>query len=387
MDAIFKKVAEAIDNKTDKYLKFLEDICNFETNSHDKDAINKMVDFICEHESENGYKTERKSFEKVGDVVCMDYNAEKTPQIAISAHMDTVYEKGVFGYPPVRKDDTYIYGPGVSDCKGGIAVGLLAMSALKKCGFDTANIRLLLQSDEEVSSELSDKGTINYICEKARGSVAFLNLETKREGALVTGRKGIIKTRFDVTGKACHSKDVELGINAINEAAFKIAEIAKTKLSDGISFNCGMINGGTAPNIVPDKCSFVVEARITKENEYDTVINFLKGIADKTFVDGAKTEFKIISVRVPMEQKEQNKILFNKLNKISEDYGFGTLVEKFSPGGSDAADITKAGIPTVDCLGMYGEMYHSVNERAKISSLNESAKFLAAAIIELAKEE
>ena len=386
MDELYKKVSECIDQKTDKYLKFLEDICNFETNSHDKDGINKMVDFICEHERENGYITERKSFEKAGDVVCMDYNADKTPLITISAHMDTVYEKGVFGYPTVRKDDTYIYGPGVADCKGGIAVGFLAMSALNECGFDAANIRLLLQSDEEVSSELSKKGTIKYMCEKAKGSIAFLNMEPARENGLVVSRKGIIKTHFDVAGKAAHSKDVTLGINAINEAAFKIAEISKAQLSDNIKFNCGIINGGTAPNVVPDKCSFTVECRICKESEYDIAIDFLKNIANKTFVDGAKTEFTVMSVRVPMEYNETNKALFNKLNKISEDYGFGTLEPKFSPGGSDAADVTAEGIPAIDSFGILGDSLHSINERAKISTLNKSAKFLAATIIELTKE-
>ena len=66
MEKIFCKVSECIDKKTDKYLKFLEDICNFETNSHDKDDINKMVDFILEHEKENNYKVIRKPFEKSG---------------------------------------------------------------------------------------------------------------------------------------------------------------------------------------------------------------------------------------------------------------------------------------------------------------------------------
>ena len=386
MEKIFCKVSECIDKKTDKYLKFLEDICNFETNSHDKDDINKMVDFILEHEKENNYKVIRKPFEKSGDVVCVDYSDNAEKNIAISAHMDTVYEKGVFGYPTIRKDDTYIYGPGVSDCKGGIAVGFLAMSALKKCGFDTANIRMLLQSDEEVNSSLSDKGTINYICEMAKDSIAFLNLESARKGGMVVTRKGIIRTKFEITGKAVHSKDVNEGINAINEAAFKIMEIAKAELPETIGINCGMINGGTAANIVPDKCSFIVEARICKESEYDDVISFLKGIAQKTFVKGTKTEFTVQNKRVPMELNERNKKLFDKVNEISKDYGFGTLEMLFSPGGSDAADVTAAGIPALDSFGILGGNYHSLDEYAHIDSLNRSAKFLAATIIELAKE-
>lgn len=387
MDILYKKVVKTIDENSSKYLDFLKDICSFETNSADKKSINAMLDFITAYEADRGYEIKRKEFSKAGDVICLDYCCNGNKRICISAHGDTVYNKGDFGYPPVRIEGDYIYGPGVSDCKGGIAVGLLAMAALKENGFRATDIRLLIQSDEEVSSCLSNKGTISYIAECAKDSIAFLNLETKRKGKLVTERKGIVTARFDITGKKVHSKDVSLGVNAISEASFKIAELSKVKLKDTISFNCGIVNGGTASNVVPDECSFTAEARFVSENEYDIVINYFKELADKTFIDGAKTELVILNERVPMEYKEQNMELFEKVNRISEDYGFGTITPVSSPGGSDASDISKAGIPVVDGLGIEGGKYHSTEEYAKIKSLGESAEFLSAVIIELSKKQ
>lgn len=383
MDTLYEKVSETIDENSDKYLDFLKDICGFETNSANKKSINAMLDFITAYEADKEYKTKRKEFSKSGDVLCIDYSSNADKMICISAHGDTVYNKGDFGYPPIKIEGDYIYGPGVSDCKGGIAVGLLAMASLKENGFSGADIRFLIQSDEEVSSCLSNKGTISYIAECAKDSIAFLNLETKRKGQLVTQRKGIVTARFDITGKKVHSKDVDLGINAISEASFKIAELSHAKLKDTISFNCGIINGGTASNVVPDKCSFTAEARFASENEYDMVISYFKELANKTFIEGAKTELIILNERVPMEYREQNMELFRKVNRISEDYGFGTLTPILSSGGSDASDVSKAGIPVVDGLGIEGGKYHSTEEYAKIKSLSESAKFLAAVIIEL----
>ncbi len=57
-------------------------------------------------------------------------------------------------------------------------------------------------------------------------------------------------------GKSAHSMDEESGVNAINEAVFKITEIIKSKLNETVSFNCGVVNGtidvfdtGTITNI------------------------------------------------------------------------------------------------------------------------------------------
>ena len=91
--------------------------------------------------------------------------------------MDTVFPKGSFGYPPTKIDGDYVYGPGVNDCKGNIAVELLAMEALKECGYTERPVKLILQSDEEVNSFLSDQKTLEFMVEEAKGSAAFLNAE------------------------------------------------------------------------------------------------------------------------------------------------------------------------------------------------------------------
>lgn len=381
---MYNRIAETIEELQGTYLHFLAELCNIESNSRDKTGVDAVADRIVDFITENNYFVERKYFEKAGDCLCIDYgNDPEKPFVVLSAHMDTVYQKGDFPDPAVRFDDTFIYGPGVCDCKGGIAVGLLTMTALKACGFGGVNIRLLLQSDEEISSALSQKATVAFLCEKAKNCIAFLNLEGKYPGKLTVERGGIIHGRFTVKGKRAHAKDKHLGRNAINEAAFKIVEIANRESDDGVSYNCGIITGGTASNVVPDACSFDVEARVTGKNGYDKALAFFRELAEKQYIAGTETVLEILSDRIPMEIKDYNLDLLKRIHEISVKYGFGIVEPRRSLGGSDAAYTTDAGIPTADGLGMIGYNLHSVDEKAEISSLKESAKLLAAIIIEL----
>ena len=297
-------VSKRIDDLAPKYLEFLKYICDIESNSLNKIGINKVADFIIDHESPNGYSTERVSFGNAGDCVCIDYVCDpQKPLFVFSAHMDTAIDSTDI---TTKTDNEFIHGIGACDCKGGIAVALLTMAALKECGFSSANIRLILQSDEEVSSCLSNKATVNYICEKSKDSKAFLNLEGKYAGSLTVKRAGIITARFTVTGKAAHASKKDQGINAINEAAYKIVEIQNSYLNDTVSFNCGVINGGVASNVIPEICTFDVEARVNSKSDYDKVLQFFGEWAEKQYISGAKTEFKVLSDRLPMEETKQN---------------------------------------------------------------------------------
>ena len=73
----------------------------------------------------------------------MNPNAQGAP-VCFSGHMDTVHPLGSFGEVPVHRDDRKIYGPGVIDCKGGVAASFMTMDALEKCGFNERPVKLIL---------------------------------------------------------------------------------------------------------------------------------------------------------------------------------------------------------------------------------------------------
>lgn len=107
----FSAISKAIDEIWREYLDLWKDICNIESNSYDKKGINKVADYIVNYATENDYCVERISFADAGDCLCIDWvNGPEKPMVALSAHMDTVYANGVFGDPPVKLDDEFIYG-------------------------------------------------------------------------------------------------------------------------------------------------------------------------------------------------------------------------------------------------------------------------------------
>ena len=184
-------------------------------------------------------------------------------------------------------------------------------------------------------------------------------------------------------GKAVHASAAHLGKSAIAEAAYKILELEKFKDAEGITASCGIINGGTAANTVPDSCSFVFDFRFQNKEQYDIIKNKITQICQRNCIDGTVCTAEILSERVCMEEKEENVNLYNKINEIFAKLGFETMGRTLSAGGSDAADMSAYSIPTVDGLGVYGCNIHSVNEKAEIYSLPLAAKRLAAIAVNI----
>ena len=384
-DVIFlkcEKLFAEIDRLYDKYVGVWEEICNIESQTADKAGVDKVGAFCVAWAEKRGYTVDRFPQERVGDVLCITMNegATGTP-ICLSGHMDTVHPRGLFGYPPVRIEGDKIYGPGVEDCKGGIVAGMLAMEALDNCGFSARPVRLLLQSDEENGSSLSNKATIGYICERAKGAVAFFNLEGYSKGKASIARKGIVTYTIRVTGKSAHaSKCATEGANAIAEAAHKIIELEKLKDEAGLTCNCGVITGGSVPNTVPAYCEFKINIRFVNEEQLCWVRDYVQKIVDTVYVPGCTSTVAQSTFRVAMEDNPRNRSLLDQMNAIWSENGLSTLVGVLSKGGSDAADVTASGTPCVDSIGVRGDFVHSKDEFAYLDSLSESAKRVASVV-------
>ena len=376
-----EKLFDCIDELYEQYLQMWETVCNMESPTMNKELIDKVGNYFIDLAKQRGWETE--VFESVtGNVVCltMNANANKAP-ITLSAHMDTVHPVGSFGSPAVRMDEENIYGPGVTDCKGGLVAAWYAMDALSQCGFTDRPVRLLLQSDEEAGSRPINKPTIGYICEKSKGSRAFFNLEGGHKDLVCVERKGIVTYLMKITGVEAHSSLCAVnGANAITEAAHKILELEKIKDHDGITCNCGVISGGTTHNTVPGYCEFRANFRFVNNQQSEYIAEYMQKLAKEVYVAGCKTEVEEYGFRPAMERVQRNLDLLDTVNEIFVRNGMERLEPIKKNGGSDAAQVTTAGIPCLDDLGVLGGKVHSPDEYAVKESLKESAKRLASII-------
>ncbi len=383
METTVKNIFERIDALYDEYLSVWKDVCDIESPTRDKAGIDACCDYFIRIAKERGWETDVLKEPVAGNAACITLNPDaKGAPICLSGHLDTVHEKGLFGYPPTRIEGDKIYGPGVSDCKGGAVAAMLAMDALDREGFRERPVRLLLQSDEEMGSRPSERRTIGYMIEKSRDAAAFLNLEPHVAGSVCTERKGIATYTFTVKGVAAHaSLCAEQGANALLEAAHKIIELEKIKDADGLTCCCSVIEAGAVANTVPDVCVFKADVRYATLKQREEMDAHAKRIAETVYVEGCTTTFvRPVRGRIMMERCERNLALYENLNAAFEKAGLPRLAGSRRPGGSDAADVTEAGIPCLDSLGVEGFKFHSPEEYALTDSLRASAQRLAAAV-------
>ncbi len=380
----YEKLMSQIDALTEKYIGIFEDVCNIESPTSSKAGVDAVGKYIIDYAKKFGWSVVVHEENISGDAICIKMNeGSDAAPICFSGHMDTVHPIGSFGVPAVHIEDESvpfcerkIFGPGVLDCKGGVVAALMAMEALHNIGYKKRPVYLILQSDEEGGSLYSDKRTVEFMAQMAKGCVGFLNTEG-HAGSIVVERKGIVTYTFEITGLAVHSSLCFTGVNAVAEAAHKILELERFKDRNGITCNCGMISGGTTVNTVPDKCTFKVNVRYLNDDDLRTVEKEIERIASTSYIEGSSCKVTKSGYRTNMPLSDKNVKLYERVNEIFEEAGLPRIKSARGNGGSDAADMSQHGIPAIDSFGTEGAWIHSPKEYAYIASLPRAAKRLA----------
>ena len=369
-----------IDKLRENYIKLLETVCNIESPTDYKKGVDEVGKIFIDEALKQGWSVEALELENAGNPICITMNPDATlPPVIFSGHIDTVHPIGLFPTPAVTVTEEKIYGPGTHDCKGGAVASFMAMEALKSCGFTSRPIKLILQTDEETGSRTSGKKTVEFMIEKSRGAIAFLNTEAiSKDNTVTLARKGIARYQLEVTGKAAHSAScATLGASAILEAAYKIIELEKFKEEEGITCNCGVISGGSVANTVAEKCTFIADFRHADEEQLKIIEETLERVAETVYTHDTSCTVTKISSRPSMPWRDKNINLFNRINEIYAEYGLPELKYKKGLGGSDAAYITLADIPCIDSIGPFGSGGHTLNEYIYTKDVAECARRLA----------
>ena len=376
-----ERIFTDIDGKIPDYLEFWKKISAIESPSSSQDGVNRVADEIQRFAQQRGFAVTRAPQENSGDMMLVELQEGVGEPIALLAHMDTVHAIGSFGPEPVKEQDGVLYGPGVYDCKGGIAVALLAMDAIKNSGSNHRPVRLILNADEEDGSYSGDSG-VKFMKDAAQGCAAAFNCECGKPGSVTVGRKGILKAEITVTGVAAHAGNgYFVGASAIREAAHKVIELEKHSQKDGITYNCGVISGGTVGNIVPEQCRIVTDIRFFNDAQAAEARDVLEKVTEQTHVPGTSAVVKTIGFRPAMEQTDGTMKLLQTVKDALERHGFETLEPMFRGGGSDSCYTVAVGVPTLCSVGIIGQYEHTVRECAEIGSLPVRAKMLAVSVL------
>ena len=191
----------------------------------------------------------------------------------ISGHMDVVpASEPEWRADPfvLRRDGDRLYGRGTTDMKGFLACALAALPQLAAMNLQRP-MHLAFSYDEEAGCRGVPHliAALPSLCEKPLGAVIG---EPSRMQA-VRAHKGKAAVRLEVIGRSGHSSRPDLGLNAVHAMAGVITQAAAygESLTNGpfdhsfappySSLQVGVIAGGQAVNIVPDRCIADIEVR------------------------------------------------------------------------------------------------------------------------------
>ncbi len=200
------------------------------------------------------------------------------PVVTLSTHCDTVPP-----FSPSSEDDQYIYGRGSCDAKGIIAAQIKAAERLRAQGVE--NFGLLFVVGEE-----RDSAGAAYANAHPRGSCFLINGEPT-DNRLAVGCKGALRPVFEAHGRMAHSAYPELGESAIEKLLTVLVNLRAIPLpSDEVlgksTYNIGVIEGGCAPNVIPDYARAEVLFRLVGPSEplKEAIVRAAAGLAEVSYL-------------------------------------------------------------------------------------------------------
>jgi glutamate carboxypeptidase len=309
-----------------------------------------------------------------GNHLVADFDGAGEPLLVLG-HTDTVWPLGTIATIPFRVDGDRAYGPGTYDMK---ACLVLLVEAIRLAGPARRALRVFLTGDEEQASR-----TARPLMEEAAKDVAAaLVVEpTTPNGDLKTSRKGLGRFRLTVTGMPAHAGNNRAdGVSAIEELAHQI--LALHALNDdelGLSFNVGVVAGGTSENVVAAQAEAHVDVRVRSAADLERAERALTDLAP--VLAGARLEISGGWTRPPLERSAGGARLFAKAREHGLALGLD-LKESSSGGGSDGNLVGALGVPVLDGLGVEGGGAHAVDEHVLLPSLPLRARLLARMLAE-----
>ena len=229
--------------------------------------------------------------------------AARDVDLAFFCHTDTV----PFSASWARAVDPFVengnlYGCGACDVKGFLACLLAAADRIDANSFADA-VRIVLTADEEIGCIGAAHLLADDSLKPARAVIGEpTSLHAARAG------KGYCLAKVTVLGKEAHSAHPESGASAIFAAARLISaieEFSKNLARERHDFfdpafttvNIGTIQGGTAKNIIPGQCEFLVEWRPIPGQSPDRVLDAIDEITARLKLKDPRFDYRCASLR------------------------------------------------------------------------------------------
>ena len=318
--------------------------------------------------------------------------------VVLSGHTDVVPVEG----QPWTSDpfvlterDGRLYGRGTCDMKGFDALVLAAVPEMLKAGLRRP-VHIALSYDEEVGCQGAPSMVDAMVASLPRPAAVIVGEPSRMK--VVTGHKGSVSYFTTVRGRTLHSSRIDVGVSAVMVAARLVvwhddvmAQNRAAAVPDSpfeppwTTLHCGYIRGGTAANVVADRCEFVAEVRAIPtedpwsfRNRYEAYVRYviepaMRSVAPETGVDI------VHRAAVPGLRPEADGVAEALVRRLTGDNG-RTVVAY----GTEAGIFQKAGWSSVVCGPGDIAQAHQADEYVEVSELAAGEAFMARLIADLA---
>jgi tripeptide aminopeptidase len=299
----------------------------------------------------------------------------------LCAHLDTVPPEA--GIVPVLEDGVIRNSAGTilgADNKSAVAVMLEATRRLLAENRPHAGLELLFTPMEEVG--LYGAGAFDH--ERLRAHVGYVYDQAAPIGEVILGAPHSQSMNVKVHGRAAHAGMFpEEGRSAIAAAAKAIADFKLGRVDQDTTANVGLISGGTAGNIVPEWCTFLVDVRSHDQDKLaDLVRELLEATTFAASLEDCQVETEVHKSYSGYRFK-QDADAVRIASSALERSGFEPTFA-LSGGGADANVFNERGLACVNLANGMTDI-HTPDERIAVSDLERMVD-VTLALVDVARE-
>ena len=280
---------------------------------------------------------------------------ESRPTLLLNAHIDTVKPVASWSRDPFSPDveDGVLYGLGSNDCGGGLC-SLLQIFRMLTEKPQSYNLIYLASAEEEVSGK---DGITRALPLLPHIDLAIVGEPTGMNPAVA--EKGLMVLDVIAHGKSGHAARNE-GVNAIYEALDDMRWIRDYKFEKVSEFlgptkmTLTVVNAGTQHNVIPDKCTMLVDIRTNEFYDNEEVYEFIR--------QHLKSEVKAHSFRLKSSRIDPEHPLIRKCVAMGmKPFGSPTL-----------SDQALMHFPSFKLGPGESSRSHSANEFIRISEIRDA---------------
>jgi acetylornithine deacetylase len=288
-------------------------------------------------------------------LICHELASER-PWVLFDSHLDTVAVEGMTIDPfGGELRDGKVWGRGSADTKGTGAAMLTALREYAAAEEPPNNVAVLLSVDEEVSMA----GARSFVERDLSGlswRPAAVVVGEPTELRPVIAHNGCLRWTITTHGRACHSSVPHEGRSAISDMVRVIDRIerayfptltAEHPLTGRAVGSINLIRGGSAPNIVPDRCTFEIDRRTVPGEDGGAVLHTIARLLEPLAAGDDAIRFtQEVNVAQPPLGTSHNGPWSELIQEVLEQCGLPTLTLG-APFATNAAHYAAAGLPTV----------------------------------------